>query len=309
MTLSRRLMPDLTTLQSFESAARHGSFTRAALELNLTQSAISRQIKDLENQLGLLLFERVRQRAVLSDAGRRFLPEARRLLQQTEEMMIRAVAGADAAAFLSVATLPTFGSRWLMPRLPAFLSAHPGTLVSIGSRSEPFDFDEENFDLAIHYGQPIWARATCTFLCNEMVVPVASPALLRSTPVAQEEELVRLPLLHLTTRPRMWSQWFEARGIGVSDFYRGNRFDQFSMIIEAAVASLGFALLPLYLIEDELRADRLRIVSDQPMATENNYYVVMPEGKREHALGLRFTSWLLSQVSGKGDADDPEPSA
>jgi len=302
MTLSRRLMPDLTTLQSFESAARHGSFTRAALELNLTQSAVSRQIKDLENQLGLLLFERVRQRAVLSEAGRRFLPEARRLLQQTEEMMIRAVAGADAAAFLSVATLPTFGSRWLMPRLPRFLGDHPGTLVNVGSRSEPFDFDEENFDLAIHYGQPIWARATCTFLCNEMVVPVASPALLRSRPLEREDELIGQPLLHLTTRPRMWSQWFEARGVGASDFYRGNRFDQFSMVIEAAVASLGFALLPLYLIEEDLQADRLRIVWDQPMATENSYYVVMPEGKQEHRMGLKFTAWLLSQVSGEQEA-------
>src|SRR6478736_4732972 len=129
MPLPRKLMPDLTTLQSFESAARHGSFTRAAVELNLTQSAISRQIKELEGQLGVLLFERVRQRAILSDAGKRLLPEARRLLHHTEEMMIRAASGADAIATLSVATLPTFGSRWLTPRLPDFLSAHPGTLL------------------------------------------------------------------------------------------------------------------------------------------------------------------------------------
>ena len=305
MTLSRRLMPDLSTLQSFESAARHGSFTRAALELNLTQSAVSRQIKDLESQLGLLLFERVRQRAVLSDAGRRFLPEARRLLAQTEEMMVRAIAGADAPAMLSVATLPTFGSRWLTPRLPAFLAAHPGTLVNIGSRSEPFDFERESFDLAIHYGQPVWAHAACTFLCNEQVVPVASPQLLAGEAPRSPEHLVRLPLLHLATRPRLWSQWLASCGVDAQDFYRGNRFDQFAMVIEAAVAGLGFALLPLYLIESELASGRLGIVFDRPMPTENSYYVVAPEGKREHPLGLAFTAWLMSQVS----RDPREPAA
>lgn len=299
MTLPRKLTPDLTTLQSFESAARHGNFTRAALELNLTQSAISRQIKELEAQLGVLLFERVRQRAILSEAGKRLLPEARRLLHQTEEMMIRAASGADATATLSIATLPTFGSRWLTPRLPNFLAAHPGTLVDIGSRSETFDFEQESFDLAIHYGQPIWARATCTFLCDENVVPVASPTLLQSDPVTEPAELLHKPLLHLATRPRLWRQWFEHCGVESDLSYRGNRFDQFSMIIEAAIMSMGFALLPLYLIEQELRTGKLQIVIDQPMSTENSYYVVMPDGKREHPLGLAFTNWLLSQVGSK----------
>ncbi|EPE94563.1 LysR family transcriptional regulator (plasmid) [Rhizobium grahamii CCGE 502] len=290
-------MPDLTTLQSFESAARHGNFTTAALELNLTQSAVSRQIKDLETQLGVLLFERVRQRAILSEAGKRLLPEARRLLHQTEEMMIRAASGATAT--LSLATLPTFGSRWLTPRLPNFLATHPGSLVDIASRSEPFDFEEEGFDLAIHYGQPIWARATCTFLCDEKIVPVASPSLLQSDPVASAAELVDKPLLHLATRPRLWRQWFEHCDIDADPSYRGNRFDQFSMIIEAASVALGFALLPLYLIEQELSSGKLKIVVDRPMSTENNYYVVTPDGKREHALGLAFTAWLLSQVGNK----------
>ncbi|WP_431323669.1 LysR family transcriptional regulator [Rhizobium sp. YTU87027] len=297
MILPRKLIPDLTTLQSFESAARHGNFTRAALELNLTQSAISRQIKDLETQLGVLLFERVRQRAILSDAGRRLLPDARRLLHQTEEMMIRAASGTDATATLSIATLPTFGSRWLTPRLPAFLAAYPGSLVDITSRSEPFDFEQENVDLAIHYGQPIWARATCTFLCDEKIVPVASPNLLQSDPVASPTELLQRPLLHLATRPRLWRQWFERCNIDADPSYRGNRFDQFSMIIEAAAMAMGFALLPLYLIEQELNSGKLKIVFDQPMSTENSYYIVTPDGKREHALGLAFTAWLLSQVS------------
>ncbi|WVT73119.1 LysR family transcriptional regulator [Sinorhizobium chiapasense] len=296
MKLSRRLVPDVTTLQAFECAARHGSFTQAAAELNLTQSAVSRQIKDLENQLGVLLFERVRQRVILSDAGQKFLPEVRRLLNQTEELMVRAMASARADSTLSIASLPTFGSRWLVPRLPDFLKRHPDTVLNIASRSAPFDFDEQNFDLAIHYGQPVWARATCSYLCSEIIVPAASPALLADHPVKTPEDLVAGPLLHLATRPKLWAQWFEANDMDGRGAYRGNRFDQFSMVIEAATAGLGFALLPRYLIEQEIAAGTLSIVLDRPMKTENSYYLAVPEGKLENPISLAFREWITEQV-------------
>ncbi|MCK3778364.1 LysR family transcriptional regulator [Ensifer sesbaniae] len=296
MKLSRRLVPDVTTLQAFECAARHGSFTQAAAELNLTQSAVSRQIKDLENQLGVLLFERVRQRVILSDAGQKFLPEVRRLLNQTEELMVRAMASARADSTLSIASLPTFGSRWLVPRLPDFLKRHPDTVLNIASRSAPFDFDEQNFDLAIHYGQPVWARATCSYLCSEIIVPAASPALLANHPVKTPEDLVAGPLLHLATRPKLWAQWFEANDMDGRGAYRGNRFDQFSMVIEAATAGLGFALLPRYLIEQEIAAGTLSIVLDRPMKTENSYYLAVPEGKLENPISLAFREWITEQV-------------
>ncbi len=296
MKIGRKLTPDIVTLQAFECAARHGSFTRAADELNLTQSAVSRQIKELESRIGVLLFERVRQRVVLSDAGRRFLPEVRRLLRQSEEMMVRAVASAEASSMLSVATLPTFGNRWLTPRLPRFLAAHPETVITVASRSRPFDLEEENFDVAIHYGQPVWARATCTFLCNEEILPVASPARLRSTPVTAPGDVVGFPLLHLTTRPRLWEQWLEMHGCDTAAAFRGHRFDQFSMIIEAAVADLGLALLPRYLIEQEIATGKLTVISERMLPAENSYYVVMPEGKRRNPLGLAFQTWLASEV-------------
>lgn len=296
MKLSRRLVPDVTTLQAFECAARHGSFTQAAAELNLTQSAVSRQIKDLENQLGVLLFERVRQRVILSDAGQKFLPEVRRLLNQTEELMVRAMASARADSTLSIASLPTFGSRWLVPRLPDFLKRHPDTVINIASRSAPFDFEEQNFDLAIHYGQPVWARATCSYLCSEIIVPAASPAMLATHPVASPEDIVTGPMLHLATRPRLWAQWFEANDMDGRGAYRGNRFDQFSMVIEAATAGLGFALLPRYLIEQEIAAGTLQIVLDRPMQTENSYYLAVPEGKLENPISLAFREWITEQV-------------
>jgi LysR family transcriptional regulator, glycine cleavage system transcriptional activator len=296
MKLSRRLIPDVTTLQAFECAARHGSFTQAAAELNLTQSAVSRQIKDLEGQIGVLLFERVRQRVILSDAGQKFLPEVRRLLTQSEELMVRAMASARSESTLSIASLPTFGSRWLTPRLPDFLMRHPGTVINIASRSQPFDFEEQNFDLAIHYGQPVWAHATCSYLCSEIIVPVANPALCEQHPMKEPGELEDKPLLHLATRPKMWAQWFEHNGGEMKSAYRGNRFDQFSMVIEAAAAGLGFALLPRYLIEQELASGHLRVVFDRPMQTENSYYLVVPEGKLENPISQAFRGWITAQV-------------
>jgi LysR family transcriptional regulator, glycine cleavage system transcriptional activator len=296
MNMRRTLVPDLVNLQAFESAARHGNFTRAAEELNLTQSAVSRQIADLERQTGLLLFERIRQRVVLSAAGARLLPEVRRLLHQSEQLMIGAVAAADMKASLRVATLPTFGTRWLVPRLSNFLDAHPNVALTIESRSTPFDFDEEDFDLAIHYGQPTWARARSTFLCSEVVLPVASGKTIEKLAAQNPEDLVDAPLIHLTTRPRLWAQWFEANGVAAQNAYRGNRFDQFSMIIAAVHSGLGVGLLPSYLIEEEIRSGALTTLFDLPMATENSYFVVFPESRQTNKVAVAFQDWLLGQV-------------
>ncbi|WP_278069637.1 LysR family transcriptional regulator [Brevundimonas sanguinis] len=295
MKLKRSLIPDLTVLQAFECAARHGNFTKAGAELNLTQSAVSRQVKMLEEQFGVLLFERVRQRVVLSAAGRRLLPEAARLLQQSEEMVLLARA-ASGGEVLSIATLPTFGTRWLLPRLPDFMARHPGLTVNVASRAQPFDLEAENVDLAIHYGQPVWANAICTYLRGEAVLPVASPALLKASPMAGPQDLAQARLLHLATRPRLWAEWFRLNDLDDQAAYRGDRFDQFSMIIAAAVHGLGVALLPLYLIEEEIAAGALRTAFDRPMATDKSYFAVLPEGRRESGPALAFQTWLLSQV-------------
>ncbi|WP_284775511.1 LysR family transcriptional regulator [Agrobacterium sp. lyk4-40-TYG-31] len=296
MDTRRRLVPDIVTLQAFECAARHGNFTRAAEELNLTQSAVSRQISDLEAQTGMLLFERIRRRVVLSEAGRKFLPDVQRLLHQSEQLMVRAVTAGASSTSLSIATLPTFGSRWLTPRLHKFMASRPETVLTVGSRSQPFDFDEEGFDIAIHYGQPVWAHGTCTFLCNEVIVPVASPALLSTRAVKHQADMLDGPLLHVSTRPKLWTEWFEMNGLASDQAYRGSRFDQFSMLIEAATSGLGFALLPRYLIETELKSGLLQVIFDVPLQTENSYYIALPEGRQDNALARAFQNWLLEQV-------------
>lgn len=297
MNLTRRLTPDLTKLQAFECAARHANFTLAAKELNLTQSAVSRQIKDLEAQLGVALFERVRQRVFLSGAGRRFLPEVRRLLAQTEESMLRVMSSPHGSA-LTLAVPPTFGTRWLVPRLPRFLALHPRVVVHIASRSEPFDFEGTSFDAAIYAGAPIWAQATCRFVCREEILPVASPALL----TAGEDRLARIeagPFLHIDTRARAWSDWFERVRGGEPSIHRGHRFDQFGMMIEAAVAGMGFALLPRYLIEAELDRGLLAVAADMPLPTQTSYHLAVPDRATENPLVEEFYGWMTAEVTNR----------
>ena len=296
--IRRSLIPDFINLQAFECAARHQNFSRAAEELHLTQSAVSRQIADLESQTGLKLFERVRQRVVLSEAGQRLLPEVRRLLNQAERLMIGAVATGRMTSSLRVATLPTFGAKWLVPRLGRFLESHPDVAVSVESRSSPFSFSEENFDLAIHFGQPAWAGATSSFLCHETVLPVASPPLVSGKIMNRTDDpFAGTALLHLTTRPKLWSDWSQHHHMAIPHAFQGLRFDQFSMLISAAVSGLGVALLPTYLIEEELQSGLLTPFSNMSMSTENAYYIVRPESKKTQPVAGDFEEWLLSEVS------------
>lgn len=138
MDLRRRLIPDMIMLQSFDSAARHLNFTRAAEELHLTQSSVSRHIQDLEAQLGVALFNRVRRQVVLTPAGVQFQREAARLLQEGRMMMMRALHAGDSPASLRIAAPPTFASRWLVPRLPGFCAAHPEVQIDLITYADPF---------------------------------------------------------------------------------------------------------------------------------------------------------------------------
>jgi LysR family glycine cleavage system transcriptional activator len=296
MMLNRRTTPSIDALQAFECAARHGSFTRAGNELNLTQSAVSRKIRDLELQLGVVLFDRARQRVALSHWGKRFLIDVRTILRQTEEAMLRTMASASADSSLSIATLPTFGNRWLLPRLPRFLASFPRTALNLSSHIEPFDFAEEPFDVAIHFGQPVWAKATCIHLCNEIMVPIVGANLAADTRRLPTAILEGMTLLHLTTRPRAWEQWATAHGFDIGEPYRGHRFDQFMMMIEAVKAGIGVALVPRFAIEAELRAGAVVAITDHPYQSEGSYFAIVPDGKTDAPIVRAFVDWLKSEM-------------
>ncbi len=171
----RLTVPSLSALAAFEAAARHGSFTRAAEELSLTQGAVSRQVAHLETVLGVALFQRARQRVALTPAGAAYAAEIRDGLSRLAAATVSTMAFRGAGGVLNLAILPTFGTRWLIPRLPRFTEAHPGITINFTTKLVPFDFAREPLDAAIHFGDPVWPGARLHRLMGEEIVPVAAP--------------------------------------------------------------------------------------------------------------------------------------
>jgi len=288
-------------LAAFEAAARAGSFSGAARELDLTQGAISRQIHALEDQLGVRLFQRTRQRVRLSAAGEVYVREVHQALNIIRAASLNLMSDPLGGA-LNLAILPTFGTRWLIPRLPHFLDRHPRITINFSMHLSPFDFAEEGLDAAIHYGKPDWPDADCTFLMAEEVIPVCSPAFLAQHKLAGPEGLLDLPLLHLSTRPAAWHEWFDHAGLGETPAPKpGMHFDQFATAAQAAVAGLGVALMPVFLIKAELDDGLLVPVFDGPISelsvlSASAYYFVAPHSRRDNPSVKAFRSWLLSET-------------
>ncbi len=296
----RGFLPPIGSLVAFECAARHESFSRAAEELHLTQGAISRQIRALEDLVGVALFDRVRQRVVLSEAGRAYLADVRTTLGDLGEATHRVMGFAGVRGVLDLAVLPTFGARWLVPRLPRFLAGHPEVTINLAARIEPFDFAGEAFDAAIHVGQPVWAGGVLEHLMDEEVVPVADPGFAERFALAAPRDLEAAPLLHQSTRPTAWADWFGAVGHTTEAAWRGPRFDQFSMVSEAAASGLGAALVPRFLVEEELASGRLVELFPMPLSTRSAYFLVRPESKGRSALLQAFGDWLVAEAKAEG---------
>lgn len=295
--LPRKQMPSFQELTAFEAAGRHGSFTMAAQELALTQSAVSKQVRQLEETLGVVLFDRTKGRVTLTSLGERYLGSARRILQAYESETHAVIASAGAETTLSVAVLPTFASRWLIPRLPGFLASHPSLTLSLTTEPKPFDFAEKSVDVAIHYGGPTWPHGEAIYLCNEAIVAVASPDYARAHRLTKAADLERAVLLQQGSRPSLWQEWFSTRNVEHPHPYRGPIFDQFAMTGQAAVAGMGVALVPTFLIEQELRSGTLTMLDEAPFAGSGAYYLVTPLGNQHKPIVAAFIQWVIGQTS------------
>ena len=234
MQIARRLLPSIGVLSAFEATARTGSVTAAARELSLTQSAVSRQIKALEHQLGIELFVRERQTVSLTEAGRTYAVEIKEALCKISSASLNVRANPSGGT-LHLAILPTFGTRWLAPRLPAFLAANPGITINLATRLSQFDFRVEPFDAAIHFGQGSWPGAEVAFLRTEQVVPACSPGLRRKHSFARPDDLTKVSLLHLASRPDAWERWFSMNG-GSGKGASSMVFDQFATVAQATMS-------------------------------------------------------------------------
>ncbi|GHC27660.1 transcriptional regulator GcvA [Aidingimonas halophila] len=291
--MSRRHLPTFTAMQCFEASARHLSFTRAADELNLTQSAVSKQVAQLESILEHPLFRRVRKRLQVTPEGSLYLTEVRKILSQVEMSTRYMQSYGGQSEVLHVTTLPTFGSRWLVPRLNGFRFRHPNIYLNISNRVEPFDLEEERVDVAFFFGHGAWPKAECIKLLDEEVVAVCSPHVLPAEGIHDPLDLTQLVLLQSATRPEVWHDWFEAQGCYTPHSYHGPRFDTFYMALQAARAGCGVTLVPRFLAEEELGAGQLVIPWEFSLISHNAYYLAYPEHKGDVGKVKGFIDWIL----------------
>lgn len=208
--MTRRAIPSLSALQAFDAAARLLSFTRAGEELSLTQSAVSRQIQSLEDAIGTPLFDRTGNRLTLTEAGHGYHAEIAPLLESLRNATLRLMAFKGSGGVLRLAVLPTFGMKWLVPRLAGFVRAHPEVQIELNTRTTPVDWRTESFDAAIQHGRPLVSGVIAHRLIGEQLVAVAAPSLVDST--VDIADLAAVPLLQQITRPEGWARWFAAAG-------------------------------------------------------------------------------------------------
>jgi LysR family transcriptional regulator, glycine cleavage system transcriptional activator len=294
MLAPRRFLPSISLLSAFESASRTQSFSEAARELDLTQSAVSRQIMALEGQLGVELFIRDKKRVHLTLAGERYATEIRAALKSIATASLALKANPEGGT-LNLAILPTFGTRWLAPRLPDFLAKHPGVTVNLTTRLQPFRFETDRQDAAIHFGRDDWPMTHADYLFDETVIPVCAPEVLRSQGISGPEDLLKVPQLHLATRPDAWPIWLSAQGV-TSAGKGGMMFDQIATMAQACVHGIGFALLPEFLIENELATGKLVPALSLPMKSVGSYYLVWPATRVGYPPLERFREWLKGEA-------------
>lgn len=305
----RRPIPSTQALACFEASARHESYTRAAQELALTQSAVSRQVIALEEFVGVALFRRTRHGVSLTPAGALYAKKVRGWLLGLERDTLDLMSHQGQGGTVNLAAVPTFATRWLMPRLPLLARQHPDITVHIEVQTRPFLFADTVHDAALYAGTPEqvgnWPGVQVLKLMDEDVVPVCSPTVLGKAaardlgrawqPVAPEV-LARLPLLQQSTRPYGWQQWFQSVGVDAPRALDGPRYELFSMLAVAASHGLGVALIPPMLVEAELARGELVVACAQPLRGERSYYLVTPNGTPAPALGL-FSAWLSEMAA------------
>jgi len=304
--LKRIRIPPIGGLISFVAAARHGSFTSAARELNLSQAAVSRQIRELEGHLGIALFQRVRQRVVLTEAGKLYVSHVKKPLDELASAS-RMVAALSSDTTLNLAVLPTFASRWLMPRLPGFQSRHPVITIHFTTPQSAHEFSAEPFDAGVFHSSPDWPGTTACHLLDMELVAACSPKLNAKRGVGVPADFAKFPLLHLKAKPNRWPQWLAQMGVRLEAPLIGHSYQNSTMVAQAAVAGLGIALMPRRLFEDELANGRLEIVGGNFPRMKISYHLVLSEARAGSAIIQDFAAWLKSEARDWARGDDRGP--
>jgi LysR family glycine cleavage system transcriptional activator len=294
-------------LKVFWAAARHGSFVKAASELHVTASAVSLQIRQLEDELGLKLFDRTPRGLALTAVGARVLPDVTSAFERLRDTFAALGVDQDSAHALTVSAAPSFATKWLLPRLSRFVEANPDIEVSIKATVELADFVANEADLGIRYGHGDYPDLVTELLMREMVFPVCSPAMLAASPLSTAALLTTATLLHDDSADQHealpgWKMWLRAAGIDGVDWKRGPRFNQTALAIEAAAGGLGVALAPAVLVAGDLASGRLVRLASAEVSEPFAYYLVYPKDRAEREPVQIFRSWLQTELAGNAEA-------
>jgi LysR family glycine cleavage system transcriptional activator len=294
-------LPSLNGLRAFEAAARHLSFTLAASELNVTQTAISHQIRRLEEELGIRLFVRQNRALALTPEARDYLPGVRAAfndLRLATDRLLRK----DDDKVLTVSTLASLAAKWLLPRLTDFQEHHPGIDVRITTSTGLVDFQRDNVDAGIRYGRGQWPGLRADWLMADELFPVCSPSLLHGDkPLRCPEDLKSHMLLHTSNaNSDDWRLWLTAAGLP-PDIARqpGITFDMIFMTIQAAIDGIGVAMGRTSYVQDDIAKGRLVVPFKIALPADAGFYLVAPEGRREAPKLTAFRDWMIAATQNK----------
>jgi LysR family glycine cleavage system transcriptional activator len=294
-------LPSLNGLRAFEAAARHLSFTQAASELNVTQTAISHQIKRLEEELGVRLFVRQNRALSLTPKAREYLPGIRAAfndLRLATDRLLRQ----DDDHVLTVSTLASLAAKWLLPRLSAFQEAHPGIDVRITTSPNLVDFKAGGVDAAIRYGRGQWPGVRADWLMADQMFPVCSTALLDGKkPLRKPEDLADHVLLHTSSgNDDDWRLWLTAAGLPTNlSRQPGITFDMVFMTIQAAIDGVGVAMGRTSYVRDDIAKGRLVVPFEITLPVDAGFYLVSPDGRADSPKLSAFREWLVATAAGK----------
>ena len=292
-----RRFPPLSTLRPFEAAARLESFSRAADELHLTHGAVSHQVRALEEHLGTPLFARKGKRVALTPAGRHFAERVRGALEDIAR-------AADAARArhenrLTVSVLPSFASRWLMPRLIGFMEAHPGIEVNVHASTALADFARDDIDIAIRFGQGPWAAHFCESFLDDEYFPVAGPRMNRGRLPKSPADLLAPGVRIIREDRDYWPSWFKAAGVEFEDRVRGPLFNDSTYALQAAARGEGVALARRSIVGEDLERGTLVRLFEVAVASRERYWFVTAKETADAPNVKAFRDWVKAELAAK----------
>ena len=300
--LAFRRYPSTTALQCFETAARHLSFTNAAQEMHMTQSAISKQVAQLEEMLNLSLFYRTPHRISLTPAGKSYYLEVLEILKHIEVATTNLMSHSSNTELLKIVSHPTFCARWLIPALSGFSQEYPLINLDIKELAGPFFSEDQNVDIAFLYGDGMWSNMESIKLFDEYCVAVCQPQYLRDKTLSTEcltsrECLDDYVLLQISSRLSAWYEYFKQQDISVDGTFVGPRFETFHACISAALLGYGIALVPLRLVEPELQSGALVMAWDYAAKGRGSYYVTYPVSSGQSHKVKAVLEWITAYLT------------